>query len=73
MSYFNDLLAVIASSSIGTIVTEGWDVSTAAYASKYKSISSQDGYPVGLFFKPDGLLMYVVGRDNNRVYQYTLS
>ena len=73
MSYYDDLLAVIASSSIETVVSEGWDVSTAAYASKSFNVVSQDPYPHGLFFKPDGLLMYVVGRDNNIVYQYTLS
>ena len=54
-------------------MTTAWDLSTAAYASKLKSVNSQEGSPRGLAFKTDGTSMYVVGRDNNRVYQYSLS
>jgi sugar lactone lactonase YvrE len=50
-----------------------WDVLTATYDSVYFSIASQDGYPSGLFFKPDGSRMYMVGYGNKRVYQYSLS
>jgi len=50
-----------------------WDLSTAAYASKLKNVNSQEGSPRGLVFKPDGTIMYIVGRDTNRVYQYSLS
>lgn len=50
-----------------------WDVSTATYASKNKSVSAQDTVPAGLFFKPDGAVMFVTGTANDAVYQYTLS
>ena len=50
-----------------------WDVSTATYASKSVSVSSQDSYTVGLAFSSDGLAMYVVGQVHYKIYQYTLS
>lgn len=51
----------------------GWDLSTATYDNKSFSVASQDGSAQGVFFKPDGTQMYVVGDTNDRVYQYTLS
>jgi DNA-binding beta-propeller fold protein YncE len=51
----------------------GWDVSTASYDNKNVSVSSQDSYPCGLFFKPDGTKMYITGYSNNKIYQYSLS
>ncbi len=58
-----------------TLIGDGtaWDVSTASYASKSADISNEDSNPGGLFFKPDGLKMYVTGKTNDRVFQYTLS
>jgi len=49
-----------------------WDVSTASYASKSFSVTSQESSPLGLWFKPDGLVMYVVGNSTDSVFQYTL-
>lgn len=49
-----------------------WDVSTATYASKTVSVSSQDTNPTALGFKDDGTVMFVLGDTNNTVYQYTL-
>ena len=54
-------------------MTTAWDLSTASYASKLKGVGSQEGSPRGLAFKTDGTSMYVVGRDNDTVYQYSLS
>ena len=54
-------------------LSTAWDVSTASYASKSFLVSGQDTSPQGLFFKPDGTTMYVVGSNGDRVYQYTLS
>ena len=48
----------------------GWDVSTASYSSKYKSVAAQDTEPTGVFFKPDGTAMYIMGYANDTVYQY---
>lgn len=54
-------------------LTTAWDISTGSYASKSLSVSSEDGYPVDVFFKSDGLKMYVMSQDTGKVYQYTLS
>ena len=54
-------------------VSEGWNLSTAIYDSVSRSIAADDGLPIGLFFKPDGTIMYMLGISNDRVYQYTLS
>jgi sugar lactone lactonase YvrE len=53
-------------------LSTAWDISTASYASKSFSVASQDGGSTGLFFKPDGLAMYIVGTGSDTVYQYTL-
>jgi len=54
-------------------LSTAWDVSTATYASKSFSVTTQDTAPQGIFFKDDGLTMYMVGQTNDAVYQYTLS
>lgn len=53
-------------------LSTAWDVSTASYVQNF-SVSSQDGFPQELFFKPDGTKMFVVGLGNDRVYEYSLS
>jgi hypothetical protein len=50
-----------------------WDVSTASYASKSFSVTSQESAPTGLWFKSDGTIMYVVGITADTVFQYTLA
>jgi DNA-binding beta-propeller fold protein YncE len=50
-----------------------WNVSTATYASLSKSVVAQDTYPAGIAFSPDGTKMFMVGRFNQNVSQYTLS
>jgi len=54
-------------------LSTAWDVSTASYDSVSFSISSQEGGPAGLFFKPDGSKFYIVGFFNATVYQYSMS
>ena len=49
-----------------------WDVSTASYASKSFSVTSQEATPQGIWFKSDGLSMYIVGSTADAVFQYTL-
>tara|TARA_R110000822_G_scaffold140683_2_gene278376 strand:+ start:1077 stop:2819 length:1743 start_codon:yes stop_codon:yes gene_type:complete len=53
-------------------LSSAFDISTATYASKSFSVASQDTNPFGLWFKPDGTVMYVVGTTNDTVFQYTL-
>lgn len=50
----------------------GWDISAAAYARNF-SVSAQDTRLDGMFFKPDGLKMYIAGSTNDAVYEYDLS
>jgi len=50
-----------------------WSVATASYASKSFSVTTQESNPAGLWFKPDGTVMYVVGTIADSVFQYALS
>lgn len=48
-----------------------WSVSTIRYVDEFV-VESKDTTPTGLFFKPDGLEMYVVGTTSDSIHQYTL-
>ena len=50
-----------------------WDVTTATFDGSPFSVSGQASGPISLFFKPDGLKMYVMGYNTLRVFSYTLS
>tara|TARA_R100000935_G_C2811132_1_gene155014 strand:+ start:1 stop:1194 length:1194 start_codon:yes stop_codon:yes gene_type:complete len=49
-----------------------WNIAAIFSVTNF-SLSSQDTDPQGLFFKPDGYKMYMVGQTNNKVYEYNLS
>jgi DNA-binding beta-propeller fold protein YncE len=51
-------------------LSTAWDLSTATYSTSF-STSSQEPNLRGAFFKVDGSKMYVVGVDNDTIYQYT--
>ena len=53
-------------------LSQAWDPETATYDNRSFTIT-QDPYPFGLFFKPDGTKMYVTGQSNDSVFQYSLS
>jgi len=53
-------------------LSSAWDISTASYLQNF-SVASQETIPTGLFFKPDGTKMYVVGADGDAIYEYDLS
>ena len=53
-------------------LSTAFDVSTASYASKSFSVTSQETTPLGLTFNNDGTKMYVIGFSAS-AYQYTLS
>ncbi len=53
-------------------LTTAWDVSSASF-SQFLSVSAQDGFPEGLFFKPDGTKMYFCGQTQDSVFEYALS
>jgi hypothetical protein len=50
-----------------------WDVQSSKYNSKFYSINSQETVPTGLFFRSNGLSMYLVGVNADSIYQYTLT
>ena len=54
-------------------LSTAWDLSTASYDSVSHDVSSQSNSPTGIFFKPDGAKMYMIGSTTDSVYQYTLS
>jgi DNA-binding beta-propeller fold protein YncE len=53
-------------------LSTAWDVSTASYVQVF-SVSAQETTPTGLFFKPDGTKMYVIGAIGDDVNEYDLS
>jgi len=53
-------------------LSSAWDISTASYVQTF-SVSAQEITPHGLFFKPDGTKMYVLGQTGDDVNEYNLS
>ena len=53
-------------------LSTAWDVTTATYVQSL-DVTAQDSRPQGLFFRSDGLKMYITGRTNDAIYEYTLS
>jgi sugar lactone lactonase YvrE len=53
-------------------LSTAWDISTASYLQRF-SVQLQDTGPTGIFFKPDGLKMYIVGSTGEDVNEYNLS
>jgi len=53
-------------------LSTAWDVSTASYLQNF-SVAAQDTSPQGIFFKPDGTKMYVIGNTGDDVNEYDLS
>tara|TARA_R110002110_G_scaffold343882_1_gene553939 strand:- start:102 stop:1232 length:1131 start_codon:yes stop_codon:yes gene_type:complete len=52
-------------------LSTAWDVSTAVYLQVF-SVASQNTVPTAIFFKPDGLKMYMLGDFDDIVYEYDL-
>ena len=53
-------------------LSSAWNISTASYVQNF-SIAAQETSPQGIFFKPDGTKMYIVGSGSDTVFQYTVS
>lgn len=53
-------------------LSTAWDISTSVFLQKF-SVSAQDTVTTGIFFKPDGTIMYVCGTSADWVYEYDLS
>ena len=72
-----DGLKMYVSGNTGDDINEydlstAWDVSTASYLQNF-SVTAQDTSPQDVFFRDDGLKMYMVGATGDNVYEYDLS
>jgi DNA-binding beta-propeller fold protein YncE len=57
-------------------LSSAWNVATASLSvpvQNYFSVQAQEANPTGLFFKPDGTKMYVVGTTGDDVNEYNLN
>lgn len=53
-------------------LTTAWDIATASYL-QLLDVSGEEAVPKGIFFKDDGLKMYIIGTGGVEVNEYTLS
>ena len=53
--------------------SNAWDVAYTVYANTSFSVAAQETAPTGVFFKPDGTKMYVIGSSGDDVNEYDLS
>lgn len=53
-------------------LSTAWDVSTASFV-QVLSVAAQETAPSGIFFKPDGLRMFIMGQTGDDVNEYVLS
>ena len=57
----------------GATVVTGYDLANASYDSVSFSVTAQDKSPRGIFFRTDGLKLYMVGNTGDDVNEYTLT
>jgi sugar lactone lactonase YvrE len=71
----NSIKPTVYHEDLGTVTTsaEGYSLATAVYDSVSFSVASQEANPQGLFFKPDGTKMYIIGSSDDDVNEYTLA
>jgi len=53
-------------------LTTAWDIKTVVF-NQQKSVTAQDNHVYCVFFKPDGLKMFVTGQQNTKLYRYDLT
>lgn len=64
----------IIMAAAGNTTTGPWDLAGARYTGQpLPRVYGEDTAPAGMFFKPDGLKLYVSGYGYDKVYQFTLS
>ena len=79
MAFSNDGLKMFVVDSSNHHVSEytlstAFDVSTASYSGDTERFSvSQDEFPTDMTFSNDGTKMFVIGGQNDSIYEYTLS
>lgn len=77
LAFNNDGTKMYISGNNGTVyqygLTTGFDLSTASYSSVSFAVTSQDLYAAGITFNADGTKMFILGQQNDTVYEYNLS
>lgn len=58
--------------TLSGLVADAWDISTSSFVQSF-SVATQDTSPTDVFFKSDGLKMYVLGDAGDDVNEYNLS
>jgi len=53
-------------------LSANWDLSSASYVQFFR-VATQETSPSGVFFKPDGTEMFIVGFNGDEINQYSLS
>ena len=53
--------------------SNAWDVAYTVYANNSFSVAAEETVPFGVFFKPDGAKMYVIGIIGDDINEYNLS
>jgi DNA-binding beta-propeller fold protein YncE len=53
-------------------LSTAWNISSSVVLQNF-DVTTQDGQPLGIAFKPNGIKMYVTGADNDKVYEYDLT
>ncbi len=47
-----------------------WDIATAGAVESQRDLTTEDVLPQGVFFKPDGTKMFMIGQGSDSVHQY---
>ena len=53
-------------------LSTAYNISTAVFVDSF-SVASEDGNPMGVRFNNDGSKMFIAGRSNKKVFEYSLS
>ena len=54
-------------------LTTPWQIETASYAGKNLSVAGQDNFPTAIRFKSDGAKLFMLGQQNDTLFEYTLT
>jgi len=63
---------VIRSTILQYSLSTAWNTRSATYSTAFGT-QDEEIYPHGMFIKPDGTKLYVIGSDMDEVYQYSLT
>ena len=71
----NGIQPTVYHEGVGTVTSgsEGYSLSSASYDSVSFSVAAQDTNANGFIFNATGTKLYVVGRTNRSIFQYSLS